>query len=69
MNTDTLALRLFGQTAEQAKARGECIRCRLPIVRAALSAADWREYQITAICPVCWVALFPEDDPNVEMVQ
>ena len=69
MNTDTLALRLFGQTAEQAKANHECIRCRLPITREALSVADWHEYQITAICPVCWVALFPEDDPRVEMIQ
>ena len=64
MNTDRLATRLFGQTRQDALDAGICIRCKLPPDLASMSLADRREYAVTAICPTCWVDLFPEDDPN-----
>lgn len=63
---DKTAVALFGQTKADAIAGRTCIRCKLPVRIAALSILDRREYLITAICPTCWVALFPEDDPDVE---
>lgn len=67
--TDDLARRIFGETTDQALADGHCLRCKLPMNLAALSPRDRRDYNISAICPVCWVALFPEDDPKVEHIQ
>ena len=67
--TDDLAKRLFGETPDVALADGHCLRCKLPVSLAALSPTDRREFRISAICPVCWVALFPEDDPRKDHVQ
>ena len=64
--TDSIAKRIFGETTAEALASHHCIRCKFPVLQAATSPEDWHEYLITAICPTCWVAMFPEDDPNVE---
>lgn len=66
---DDLAKRIFGETPGQALEDGHCLRCKLPVSLAALSPTDRREYRISAICPACWVALFPEDDPREGMIQ
>ena len=66
MNTDSIARTLFGQTYGEAIAAGTCIRCKLSVAEMPLTGEDKAEYRVTAICPTCWVAMFPEDDPRVE---
>lgn len=66
MNTDSIAKRMFGQTFGEAIAAQTCIACKLPVAAMAMTPEDKAEYRITAICPTCWVAMFPEDDPRVE---
>ena len=39
-----------------------CIRCWQPVDLAALPDIDRREYAISALCPECFAAIFPEED-------
>lgn len=61
MNTDAIARRLFGRTKDEAWEAGECIRCRAEVNPRDLETLDRREYFLTALCPLCFVALTPEE--------
>lgn len=63
MTLDALARRLFGRTKDEAWEAGECIRCRLPVDLRSLPTLDRREYVLTALCPVCFEALTPNEEP------
>lgn len=56
-----MGLRMFGMTAEQARKRGCCIRCKHGVDPDTLGEIDSYEYAISAICPDCWAELFPEE--------
>lgn len=57
-----LARRLWGRTADQARRASRCIRCWRLVDPAALPDIDRREYAISALCPECFAAIFPEED-------
>lgn len=60
---DTLAVRLWGRTAAEARHDGICVRCGEPFDPDAHDELERREYQITALCGRCWTAIMgPEDD-------
>lgn len=63
--TEVMAERLFGTTKDEAHSHGVCIRCNEPVEVNDLLPLDRKEYDITALCPGCWDALFPdeEDEP------
>lgn len=51
---DTHALRTFGISRTEALARHICIKCRRAIDPLQLAPIDFREYNISALCPKCW---------------
>jgi len=57
-----LAFQLWGRTAADARRARRCIRCWQPVDLAALPDIDRREYAISALCPECFAAIFPEED-------
>lgn len=59
---DRFAMTLFGWTRAEAQAAGQCIRCRLPVAPEAWPDVDQNEYALSAICPACYVALFPDEE-------
>lgn len=61
---DRLALATFGRTRQSALDAHECIRCRRDLSAQEWTAPDWREYRISALCPACFEALTPEEEPR-----
>lgn len=60
---DAMALTLFGMTIRDAIEAGVCIRCKYLIETLdPFTDEDAREYSITALCPICWDELTPEED-------
>ena len=66
MNTDSLAVRLWGRTAAEARHDGICIRCGLEFVAARYTPEDQREYQLSALCPSCFDATTRDPDAEAE---
>lgn len=58
---DSLAVRLWGRTAAEARHDGICVRCGKPFIAAQHDELDQREYRITALCCWCWAAISPEE--------
>ena len=54
---DTLAVKLWGRTAAEARHDGICIRCAEPFIAARHTPEDQAEYRISALCPGCFGAI------------
>ena len=63
---DSLAVKLFGRTAAEARHDGICIRCGLAFDPTRYTVEDQREYRITALCPSCWDAVTVDPDEEAE---
>lgn len=69
MNTDSLAVKLFGRTAAEARHDGICIRCGLEFIAARYNAEDQREYRITVLCPSCFDAVTPDAEAEAAFLR
>lgn len=58
--TDTLAVRLYGWTREEAHAAGACIRCHAAIDYNDLEPIDRKEYDLSAFCGGCFDAVMAD---------
>ena len=53
----------FPLTPTEAHKRLVCVRCERPVA-GNWTRADLAEWALSAICPKCWVEMFPEDDDD-----
>ena len=58
---DRLALGNFRMTVTEAHRLGCCVRCRRDVNPREYDVTDQNEYYLSALCPVCYVALTSED--------
>lgn len=59
---DAMARHLWGRSPDEARATGTCVRCARPVGE--LAADDAREYELSALCPACWVDVMGEEEPE-----
>ena len=61
---DNLAKEATGITQTEAWGKGICVECKQPALPKCYSEAGRKEYNISAMCEVCFDALFaePEED-------
>ena len=52
---NALAKSLFGMTPAEATKKGVCIACQKKVAKGRLAEKDRREYEISALCPECWI--------------
>jgi len=63
---DLVSQAIYSTTRQTAHQRNECVRCHRAITPAEFRgwpAASQREYGISGMCPTCWDALFPPEEP------
>jgi len=51
---DKLSKEVFGRTAPEAQKKSVCVCCGDLVDPLELSDLDWREYEISGLCPKCF---------------
>ena len=54
---DNFAKHLYGETVEEATAKGTCIQCKQPAIPRCYSVNGLAEFSISGLCEICFDAI------------
>jgi len=61
---NTVAKFVYGQTADEAIAAGNCLACKEPVNRDDLNDTNLMNYVESAMCPKCWADMVADKDES-----
>ena len=61
---DAMTRGVFAMPRTEALRLGLCLRCQRPVSAVDLAPEDRAEYAISALCPECYEAITPDEEPE-----